>query len=94
MGPTYRSRVRRGQLVIDRNGNESAGAAPRNAGNPSERESDGVLILINAACVVVLLASLGNVVGQAHRFSDGVASVLLVGAVSGVVLAVLRPTPR
>lgn len=50
--------------------------------------------LVNAACVVVLLASLGNVVGQAHRFSDVVASVLLVGAVAGVVLAVLRPTPR
>lgn len=50
--------------------------------------------LVNAACVVVLLASLGNVVGQAHRFSDVVASVLLVGAVSGVVLAVLRLTPR
>jgi hypothetical protein len=51
--------------------------------------------LVNAAGVVVLLAALGNVLGQAHRVSDVVASVLLAGAVSGLVLAVLRPTgPR
>jgi hypothetical protein len=30
--------------------------------------------LINTACVVVLLAALGNVLGQAHRVSDVVAS--------------------
>jgi hypothetical protein len=48
--------------------------------------------LVNTACVVVLLAALGNVLGQAHRFSDVVASVLLAGAVSGLSLAVLRPT--
>ena len=47
--------------------------------------------LINTACVVVLLAGLGNVLGQAHRSSDVVASVLLVGAVSGLSLALLRP---
>jgi hypothetical protein len=50
--------------------------------------------LENAAVVVVLLACLGNVLGQAHRFSDVVASVLLVGVVSGLALAVLRPTAR
>lgn len=47
--------------------------------------------LVNTAGVVVLLAALGNVLSQAHRFSDVVASVLLVGAVSGLALAVLRP---
>lgn len=46
--------------------------------------------LVNAACVVVLLAALGNVLGQAHRFSDVVASVLLVGAMSGLSLALMR----
>ena len=50
--------------------------------------------LANAAVVVVLLACLGNVLGQAHRFSDVVASVLLVGVVSGLALAVLRPAAR
>jgi hypothetical protein len=49
--------------------------------------------LVNTAGVVVLLAALGNVLGQAHRFSDVVASVLLVGAVSGLALAVLRLKP-
>ena len=48
--------------------------------------------LVNGACVVVLLAALGNVLGQAHRFSDVVASVLLTGAISGLLLAVVRPT--
>jgi len=48
--------------------------------------------LVNTACVVVLLAALGNVLGQAHRVSDVVASVLLVGAVSSLSLALLRPT--
>ena len=48
--------------------------------------------LVNTAVVVVLLAALGNVLGQAHRMSDVVASVLLVGAVSGLSLAVMRPT--
>jgi PAP2 superfamily len=47
--------------------------------------------LVNAGCVVVLLAALGNVLGQAHRVSDVVASVLLVGAVSGLSLAGLHP---
>ena len=50
--------------------------------------------LVNVACVVVLLAALGNVLGQAHRVSDVVASVLLAGTVSGLSLAVLRPTPQ
>jgi hypothetical protein len=50
--------------------------------------------LMNTACVVVLLAALGNVLGQAHRVSDVVASVLLAGTVSGLSLAVLRPTPQ
>jgi hypothetical protein len=48
--------------------------------------------LVNAACLVVLLAALGNVLAQAHRVSDVVASVLLVGAVSGLSVALLRPT--
>jgi membrane-associated phospholipid phosphatase len=47
--------------------------------------------LVNVACVVVLLAALGNVIGQAHRVSDVIASVLLAGAVSGLSLAVMRP---
>ena len=47
--------------------------------------------LVNTAGVVVLLAALGNVLGQAHRVSDVVASVLLAGAVSGLSLAVMRP---
>jgi hypothetical protein len=47
--------------------------------------------LVNVACVVVLLAALGNVLGQAHRVSDVIASVLLAGAVSGLSLAVMRP---
>lgn len=43
----------------------------------------------------VALACAGNVVGYAHRPSDVVASVLLVGAVSGVVAAVtMRPPSR
>jgi membrane-associated phospholipid phosphatase len=50
--------------------------------------------LVNAACVVVLLAALGNVLGQAHRVSDVVASVLLAAAVSGLALAVMRPSGR
>jgi hypothetical protein len=49
--------------------------------------------LVNTAAIVVLLAALGNVLGQAHRVSDVVASVLLVGAVSYASLALLRP-PR
>ena len=47
--------------------------------------------LVNTAGAVVLLAALGNVLGQAHRVSDVVASVLLAGAVSGLSLAVMRP---
>ncbi len=50
--------------------------------------------LVNAACVVVLLAALGNVLGQAHRVSDVVASVLLAAAVSGLALAAMRPTSQ
>ena len=50
--------------------------------------------LENAACVVVLLAALGNVLGQAHRVSDVVASVLLAVAVSGLALAAMRPTSQ
>ena len=53
-----------------------------------------MVALVNAACVVVLLAALGNVLGQAHRVSDVVASILLAGAVSGLSLAVMRPTPQ
>jgi hypothetical protein len=48
--------------------------------------------LVNAGGVVVLLACLGNVLGQAHRFSDVVASVALVAAISFASLAVVgRP---
>jgi hypothetical protein len=50
--------------------------------------------LMNAAAVIVLLACLGNVLGQAHRFSDVVASLMLVGVISGLALAVLRPPVR
>ncbi|WP_435736829.1 hypothetical protein V5D56_19000 [Cellulosimicrobium sp. PMB13] len=41
------------------------------------------------ALVVVVLACLASVVGHAHRPSDTIASVLLVGIVTGVVVAVL-----
>jgi hypothetical protein len=41
--------------------------------------------------VVVLLAALGNVLGQAHRVSDVIASVLFTVGVSGLTLAVMRP---
>jgi membrane-associated phospholipid phosphatase len=49
--------------------------------------------LVNSAGVVVLLAALGNVLGQAHRVSDVVASVLLAAAISYAALAVFGPTP-
>ena len=47
--------------------------------------------LTNSAGVVLLLVAVGNVVSQAHRPSDVVASFLLVGAVVGVALAVAGP---
>ena len=49
--------------------------------------------LVNSAAMVVLLAALGNVLGQAHRVSDVVASVLLAGAISYASLAVFGPSP-
>jgi membrane-associated phospholipid phosphatase len=50
--------------------------------------------LPNAAGVVLLLVAVGNVVSQAHRPSDVVASFLLVGAVASVVRALVGPPRR
>jgi membrane-associated phospholipid phosphatase len=49
--------------------------------------------LPNTAGVVLLLVAVGNIVSQAHRPSDVIASFLLVGAVTAAVLAVVGP-PR
>jgi membrane-associated phospholipid phosphatase len=45
--------------------------------------------LFNAAGVVLLLVAIGNVVSQAHRPSDVVASFLLVGALAAGALALV-----
>jgi membrane-associated phospholipid phosphatase len=47
--------------------------------------------LRNSAAVVLLLVAVGNIVSQAHRPSDIVASFLLVGAVTSVALALVGP---
>ena len=47
--------------------------------------------LVNTAAVVLLLVAVGNIVSQAHRPSDVVASFLLVGAVAGAALALAGP---
>jgi membrane-associated phospholipid phosphatase len=49
--------------------------------------------LANTAGVVLLLVAVGNIVSQAHRPSDVVASFLLVGAVAAATLALVGP-PR
>ncbi len=50
--------------------------------------------LVNAAGVVLLLVAAGNIVSQAHRPSDVLASFLLVGAVAGGALALAGPPGR
>ena len=47
--------------------------------------------LANTAGVVLLLVAAGNIVSQAHRPSDVLASFLLVGAVAGAALTVAGP---
>jgi membrane-associated phospholipid phosphatase len=47
--------------------------------------------LVNTAGVVLLLVAAGNIVSQAHRPSDVLASFLLVGAVAGGALALAGP---